>query len=117
MILDKCPDVSGLKGIGYWKSEYEPELPNTHDFVDHSWTGDERKMVMDYLSGGEVIMRFRGMSRCRVCGEFNGSTTMSDGTYAWPQGFQHYLLEHGVRPPQEFVDHVREKVQEKRSSV
>jgi hypothetical protein len=30
---------------------------------------------------------------------------MTDGTYNWPQGFEHYITEHGVRPPTEFIAH------------
>jgi hypothetical protein len=34
-----------------------------------------------------------------------GSTCRSDGTFVWPEGFAHYLEEHAVRPPQEFIQH------------
>lgn len=34
-----------------------------------------------------------------------GTTCSSDGTFVWPEGFAHYLEEHAVRPPQEFVQH------------
>ena len=35
-----------------------------------------------------------------------GGTDLSDGHYVWPFGFAHYVEAHGVKPPQEFIDHV-----------
>ena len=35
-----------------------------------------------------------------------GCRELSDGTYVWPEGLAHYVEEHNVRLPQQFVDHV-----------
>jgi hypothetical protein len=35
-----------------------------------------------------------------------GSGELSDGRYVWPEGLAHYVAEHGVRLPNEFVHHV-----------
>jgi hypothetical protein len=35
-----------------------------------------------------------------------GSIERTDGIYVWPEGLTHYVKEHNVRLPQEFVDHV-----------
>jgi len=43
---------------------------------------------------------------CRLCSKCLGARDRIDGTYVWPEGFEHYLREHGVRPPEEFVRHV-----------
>jgi hypothetical protein len=32
---------------------------------------------------------------------------MTDGVYCWPEGLAHYINEHDVRLPAEFVAHVR----------
>ena len=111
MVLDKHPQrgdtgkLAGKKFIGYWKSKYDPGLPDVNDFVDETWTnGIERIVVTDYLSRGEEISRARGMSNCRVCGKMNGSTEMTDGEYVWPEGLAHYVRDHSVRPPSDLIE-------------
>lgn len=74
--------------------------------VDTSWGAEERDLVVGYLRAGRVAVQFRGLSRCRFCGRENGSKELSDGTFSWPEGLPHYLEEHGVRLPDEFVEHV-----------
>lgn len=34
-----------------------------------------------------------------------GCTTLTDGKYVWPEGLAHYISEHAVRPPEDFVKH------------
>lgn len=38
----------------------------------------------------------RGVSLCRICGAANGNATLRKGGWIWPEGYLHYLLEHGV---------------------
>lgn len=122
--------------IGYWNSIKEgmgtmnllfeiaasaakgASLPHPTNFVDESWDEKERKMVVDYLksrskSGPKILIRWRGWSNCRICGCHNGSTCVGDDKFIWPDGFAHYIEEHGVRPPREFVDHVKEIARKK----
>ena len=130
MILSKPPDLqglpdnemgakirakyAGLKFIGYWvrpKTEYTEAsvgLPDPHDFVDEKWDAVQRNAVLRHLQAGTVFESWRGWSWCRFkCGEHKmGSQCLTDGKYVWPQGFAHYIAEHGVKPPQEFIDHV-----------
>lgn len=109
MILDRHPerqgkhDVRKERAIGYWSAEIRPQ-----DFVDQDWNERERALVADYLNMcGETVIRWRGSAQCRICDiRRNGSTCESDGTFIWPRGFGHYLSEHGVKPPQEFIAHV-----------
>jgi len=110
MILPHHPDRSNSreKAIGYWTDTYSrggSELPNPKDFVDESWDTEQRNLVINYLESGKTKHRWRGISRCRFCGKSNGSTCLSDGTYVWPSGFAHYLMEHGVKPSEEFIQH------------
>lgn len=98
--------------IGYWRSEVgdgcaaDGQWPSPTDFVDPGWDEDDRDQVADYLARGFVIRAYMGYSPCRICGRDNGSLELSDGTYVWPEGLAHYLVEHGVRPPEPFVSHV-----------
>jgi hypothetical protein len=104
----------GLKFIGYWawpKTEYQEAsvgLPDPHDFVDETWDKIQRAACVRYLQAGKTFESWRGWSWCRfACGERKmGSQCLTDGTYVWPQGLSHYVERHGVRLPQEFVNHV-----------
>lgn len=39
-----------------------------------------------------------------------GCTTLTDGKYVWPEGLAHYISEHSVCPPEEFVKHSLENL-------
>ncbi len=100
--------------IGYWSAEPGNESapddrwPRASDHVDVSWDADERNDVADYLGRGFIVRAYMGYSPCRFCGRDNGCLELSDGTYVWPEGLPHYLVEHAVRPPDRFVTHVLE---------
>ncbi|AKF11327.1 hypothetical protein DB32_008476 [Sandaracinus amylolyticus] len=98
--------------IGYWRSvnERDSSLPDPRDFIDPEWDGAERDVVVDYLRQGRRMAAFHGFSRCRLCGSTNGSQELTDFTYVWPEGYAHYVAEHGVKPPEEFVEHVRNEL-------
>jgi len=87
--------------------------PDVRKFVSRNWNAEERQVVAEYVED----QRFRsavyfGSSRCRFCGKENGVADFTDKTYVWPEGFGHYLREHSVRPPLEFVAHVRRRLRD-----
>jgi hypothetical protein len=92
--------------IGYWKGENAERWPDPAAFVDHGWDELERDDVARYLTQGFVARTWMGYSPCRFCGKSNGAIDLTDGVYLWPEGFAHYVEDHGVRPPAEFVEHV-----------
>lgn len=94
-----------LKRIGYWQSVQHQELPDPTQFIDHGSTYELQEFLGDYLRRGFVARSFLGQSKCRVCGQLVGSLELSDGTFVWPEGLSHYVLEHGVRLPIEFARH------------
>lgn len=131
MILTHHPDIpdrdTGLKFLGYWHRPELPKrwgghtrpsklklvLPNPADYVNSSWSGFEREVIVAYLKNGMPWERWFGQSWCRFgCVDeddlthFMGSQDFTDGVYVWPQGFAHYVEKHAVKPPQEFIDHV-----------
>jgi hypothetical protein len=111
---DHRPDWSGIRFIGYWYRRFSPDqvgevLPDPAAFVDESWDPVEREEIARRLDLGTLFVQWMGFSGCRFeCGEFNMGTSCRtfDGTWVWPEGFSHYIREHGVRPPQEFVDYL-----------
>jgi hypothetical protein len=128
MILREHPEWPGathrddLLYIGYWRSDemrkkVRERLPDPADFIDEGWEGWQRDAVVAYLSYRHTALySFSGSSTCRLCGkrpirreEVDGvlqSICSTDGTFAWPGGFLHYVRDHHVRPDERFVQHV-----------
>lgn len=110
------------KHVGYWRGNPrksisgdkmvidEPELPDVHDFIDKNWDKIERKKVIQYLrSNKKERYAWMGWSTCRICGCMNGSTCLTDGRWVWPEGFLHYITNHNVKPPMEFLEYLKQK--------
>ena len=102
------PFEEPLRLIGYWAGGYGAgDWPDIRDFVDEEIDDDERNDVGLYLKNGLVARAFMGYSPCRLCEkETNGNLELTDGVYVWPEGLAHYVLDHNVRLPREFVAHV-----------
>jgi hypothetical protein len=100
-------DSAGPVLIGYWKGHGQRRWPDPRDFVDASWSADERRGVAGYLSNGTVVGECLGLSPCRFCGQHNGHREFTDGTYQWPEGLAHYLWVHEVRLPVAVVAHIK----------
>jgi hypothetical protein len=81
------------------------QWPDATTHVDPNWREDERRRVGEYLRRGTRVNQSRGISLCRFCERNNGSAELADGVYCWPEGLAHYVSEHDVRLPGEFVGH------------
>lgn len=81
------------------------QWPDAMMLVDPNWREDERRRVGEYLQRGTRVNQMRGLSECRFCERYNGSAELADGVYCWPEGLAHYVSEHDVRLPGEFVGH------------
>jgi len=127
-VFEKGPE---LKKVGFWREARKPmgemfhmtygqgpiesSYPDVNDFVDAMWRKnhfDEYTTVVAYLMEGQIKDAYKGSSQCRICGKTNGSCDITDGVWVWPEGFLHYIVNHDVKPPQEFVDYVTEKMKE-----
>lgn len=98
--------TSNAREVGFWYSQHEPHLPKPQEFVDPDWDPALRLQVLEYVKNGRERAAYRGFSRCRFCGKSNGSLELTDGTYIWPEGFAHYIEDHLVKPPEDFIRHV-----------
>lgn len=101
--------------VGFWKGldpSYgtygDDRYPDVRGFIDPTWSRLERAAVIHYVTDPRFRgQSYRGMSTCRICHIWNnGSADFSDGIYIWPEGFGHYLSQHDVRPPADFIAHV-----------
>ncbi len=103
-------DTQPLRLIGYWRGEQVPQWPNVLDFVDAEWDEDDRHATWQYVLQGTVARVWMGWSYCRICGVQNGDADLTDGFYMWPEGLAHYVHDHKVRLPDEFVRHARSRL-------
>ena len=82
---------------------------------DSSWRvlhPDEYEAVIAYLGTPEQALEYRGSSACYVCGVRNGSHDWYKGSFCYPEGYTHYLIQHGFRPPQNVIDEAMGKVKD-----
>lgn len=86
------------------------KYPDVRDHVDEAWLlsfpADARERILAHLANSEGATVYRGTSTCRICGKHNGNATNTDGVHEWPSGLLHYVCEHAVRLPDEFVQHI-----------
>lgn len=104
--------TSPMKMIGYWiTSLADEEYPAPQEVVGALEPGI-RTILADYLDSDRwpEIDDYCGLSWCRFfCGVSDdkmGSSEVSDGIWAWPEGLSHYVREHNVLLPQDFIAHV-----------
>lgn len=99
--------MKALKLIGYWITSLNDEdFPPPQEFVVEE-ESSVREIVASYLDSGKVVAAYRGLSWCRFrCGDHRrsmGSCELSDGHWIWPEGSSHYVRDHNVRLPEEFI--------------
>jgi len=94
------------KGVGYWgEGKDASDLPRPQSLVCMGWQAHDLDRIAAYLRGGHVFGAWGGFAQCRFtnCGALLGSCDLTDGEWVWPEGVEHYLLEHGVCLPDAFV--------------
>ncbi len=66
---------------------------------------------MAYLRAGKDAVQWRGYALCRLCAERVplGACDLTDGEWVWPEGLEHYVEEHGICLPDEFIDWMRRR--------
>jgi hypothetical protein len=98
--------------LGYW-CEWPPRqylgYPDPAALVARAWEQDRRERIVDYLRAGKTLAAYAGYSSCRFADcrhslrDRLGTTDMTDGRWIWPEGLWHYVRDHAVRLPDEFV--------------
>jgi len=107
-----------LKEYGHFNDSENnyPEYPTV--VSDYSWKGDKRgffiqnlaKLQSEFLLGNiGKVLSYKGTSRCRICGELNGSSefifidSKTKTKHVWPGGYLHYIRKHRVKPEDDFI--------------
>lgn len=95
-----------MKLIGYWiQSLRDEKFPPPQELVI-DYCATTRTRVANYLDAGSVFAEYRGISWCRFCcGHGLGNCDLTDGEWVWPQGLSHYVRDHNVRLPEQFIEY------------
>lgn len=93
-------DHPDTKAFGFWYSRYEPTLPMP---VATDVVHTDVATQLAELQQTALHVSYRGFSGCRICNIGNGSREyvhqLPDGRiFKWPEGYLHYLTDHGVEP-------------------
>ena len=103
-----------LKAIGFWITGLHDERQPAPQELVGTMPADQRARLADYLAAGMTHESYLGLSWCRFgCGidlARMGSRDLTDGTWMWPEGLAHYVRDHNVVLPEEFVAHALSKV-------
>jgi hypothetical protein len=87
-------------------TDYFPPQEFVHQPADFP-----RDAVADYLRDADVYEIYRGTSWCRfVCKHEMGNRELTDGFWVWPEDLGHYVRDHCVMLPSEFVQHIRANI-------
>lgn len=90
--------------VGFWYSKYEPKLPVPKEqptpWPQQALFCDLLKRVQDTKA---EVSSYRGFSSCRCCNRPNGSQEYKHGGFIWPEGLLHYVEDHNVILPEDFV--------------
>ena len=102
--------------VGFWrrradgvKGQYETDEEAVFPWPEAGavYSHNVKVAVVEYLD--ERMFEdagYRGWSCCRLCGKVLGTHDYSDGVWIWPEKLSHYILDHSVKLPDEFIDHV-----------
>ena len=98
-----------LNAIGFWIGDLRDQKLAAPQELVGAMPADQRARLGDYLAAGMTHEQYFGVSWCRFgCGispSLMGSRDLTDGTWVWPEGLAHYVREHEIVLPDEFVRH------------
>lgn len=106
--------MSNLIKVGFWRASlYSNEpLPFPTEMCVDSWQGQQKDLVVSYIKDTPISDSYFGYSKCRICDEQLGASDKSDGVFIFPEKYEHYLIKHNIKPPQEFINHIFKKLAE-----
>ena len=89
---------------GYWWSKYDPHYPMP---VPNVLSDEDATSIYNLIVAKEKIAEkygYRGFSSSRITNEMLGSHEFKLDDWIWPADFaKHYVLDHKVRPTDEFL--------------
>ena len=96
--------------LRFWPEE--PETSDPRRYVDGDWDPRERQEVLAYLAACYEAPYLVPDARawCAFGCKHptpHGAVMVTDGTWWFPETLHHYVEQHAVKPPGEFLSHIR----------
>lgn len=98
-----------LMRVGFYKElrHGRPDGGSVRDSLQATPGPDDKRLVA-YLRAGTPLVVAAGIVRDVLDNTVIGGLEIrTDGTYAWPSDFPHYVEKHQARPPGELLEHAR----------
>lgn len=86
-----------------WAMEHRYAWPQQF-VVD--WNIPYLDAITNYLKSGSVCATYKSDSWCRICKKILGNHDLTDGVFVWREGLDHYVTEHNVLLPPQFLAHM-----------
>ena len=101
----------GFENEGYWRESEDEASPLPWPVQDPTWEHRGEFLVeLRIIESTSAYTDWMGFSRCRLCGRDNGASDFRAGQWVWPEGYQHYIADHDVRPSREFEEFVLKRL-------
>lgn len=110
--------------VGFWRRFEDKSVdpgdlrpwPSSPSFASDGSDIDihQKETLLEYLSLGLIESYEFGYATCRVCGyhcDEMGCCSLSDGIYVWPEGLNHYINEHDIILPKDFINHTQQNIE------
>ncbi|WP_054851350.1 hypothetical protein [Olleya sp. ITB9] len=69
-----------------------------------------KNIIIRYLRNGYEVSSVSTAKECEICNKPVGSTLyLSDGYWIWPKWLIHYVQEHNMKLPNDFLIHIESK--------
>jgi hypothetical protein len=68
----------------------------------------DKDMLIHYLISGTRLLVALKVSKCQMCDQLLGTTGLTDGEWTWTSQLAHYVSEHNLKLPEEFVETIRD---------
>ncbi|MBW2529445.1 MAG: hypothetical protein JRI23_35035, partial [Deltaproteobacteria bacterium] len=109
---DRASTPEPLQMVGFWCDpsglfDYPLAWPHPAELPQATWSAAQKESLLAYLRGGAELIAYAGMSMCRFEDECGvrpcGTRDLTDGTWLWPDGLEHYVEAHGIVLPEALV--------------
>jgi hypothetical protein len=95
-----------MRREGFWKDGPDSTLPIPKAYAK-AWRGQAeflKQLAMLEANDGIATIYYRGWSTCRLCKDHVGNKEYEHKGWVWPEGFEHYVAVHNVRPSLAFQE-------------
>jgi hypothetical protein len=101
-------EAMNTRMIGFWGSPAQTsEGTQEVKKAGGTLTNEEATAVLAFIEASKVSASWRGYAGCRVlgCNDLLGTHDMvtPDEGFIFPDKYEHYIIQHGVRPPEDFI--------------